>query len=69
MSDIHVIKRNAETEVLNYEKINRVLKWATENISSVSASDVAMNAQLQFYDGITTTEIHKVLIQSASDMI
>ena len=69
MSNVKVIKRNSETEVLNYEKINKVLKWATENISSVSASDVAMNAQLQFYDGITTTEIHKVLIQSASDMI
>lgn len=66
---IQVIKRNKQKEKLNYDKINRVLEWATENISSVSASDVAMNAQLQFYDGITTTDIHKVLIQSATDMI
>jgi ribonucleoside-diphosphate reductase alpha chain len=28
-----------------------------------------MNAHLQLFDGITTTQIHKVLIQSAADMI
>jgi ribonucleoside-diphosphate reductase alpha chain len=43
--------------------------WATENISGVSASDVAMNAHIQFYQGIKTTEIHNVLVQSAVDLI
>lgn len=66
---INVVKRNGDKESLDFEKINLVLLWATENINNVSASDIAMNAQLQFFDGITTTEIHKVLIRAASDMI
>lgn len=66
---IYVVKRNGTKEELNYEKINQILLWATEDIAGVSASDVAMNAKLQFYDGITTEEIHKVLIQSAANLI
>lgn len=67
--DIYVLKRDGRKELLNYEKVNKVLEWATEGISSVSASDVAMNAKLQIYSGINTSDIHRVLIQSASDMI
>jgi ribonucleoside-diphosphate reductase alpha chain len=69
MSGIKVLKRNGEKEDLNYEKINKVLLWAVEGINGVSASDVAMNAHLQLFDGITSTQIHKVLISSAADMI
>ena len=67
--DIYVLKRDGREELLNYEKINKVLVWATDGISGVSASDVAMNAKLQIYNGINTYDIHRVLIQSASDMI
>jgi ribonucleoside-diphosphate reductase alpha chain len=66
---MEVIKRNGEKSKLDAEKINRVLMWATEDISGVSASDVAMNAHIQFYQGIKTTEIHNVLVQSAVDLI
>lgn len=68
-NEINVIKRNGESEPLNYEKINKVLIWATNDINGVSASDVAMNAQMQLYDKISTNEIHQILIQSASNMI
>ncbi len=68
-SDLIVTKRNGSREVFEAEKINKVLIWATSGISGVSASDVAMNARLQFYPGIKTSEIHKVLVQSAVDMI
>lgn len=66
---IIVKKRNGVSESFNAEKINKVLLWATNGLSSVSASDVAMNAHIQFYPGIKTSEIHKVLIQSAVDLI
>ena len=69
MGRINVIKRSGDRELLDYEKINTVLLWACEGINNVNASDVAMNARLQIYDGISTDEIHQVLIQSASDMI
>lgn len=65
----NVTKRSGKTEHFDAEKINKVLLWATEGLSGVSASDVAMNAHLQFYSGITTTDIHKVLIQSAVNLI
>lgn len=68
-NDIYVLKRDNRREPLNYEKINKVLVWATDGISNVSASDVAMNAKLQIYDNITTYDIHRVLIQSAANMI
>jgi ribonucleoside-diphosphate reductase alpha chain len=68
-NELNVTKRNSKTEVFEAEKINKILIWATSGISGVSASDVAMNAHLQFYPGIKTSEIHKVLIQSAVDLI
>lgn len=66
---VNVSKRNGQKEQFDAEKINRVLLWATEGFNGVSASDVAMNAQLQFYPGIKTSDIHQVLIQSAVDLI
>lgn len=68
-NETSVKKRNGQTELFEAEKINKVLLWATSGLSGVSASDVAMNAHLQFYPGIKTSEIHKVLIQSAVDLI
>lgn len=68
-NELSVTKRNGITENFEAEKINKVLIWATSGLSGVSASDVAMNAQLQFYPGIKTSEIHKVLISSAVDLI
>jgi len=64
-----VTKRNGQQEELNEEKINKVLEWAVDGITGVSASDIAMNAQIQFFPGIKTEQIHTVLIQSAVDMI
>lgn len=68
-NEIYVLKRDNRSESLNYEKINKVLEWSTEGINGVNASDVAMNAKLQIYNGINTFDIHRVLIQSAADMI
>jgi len=67
--EMNVVKRNGDKEPLNYEKINKVLLWATENIENVSASDIAMNAQLHLYNKITTKEIHSVMIESCVNMI
>lgn len=67
--NMKVIKRNGEKEELDYEKINKVLLWAVKDLTGVSASQVAMNAKIQFYDGIKTNDIHNVLIQSAVELI
>ncbi|MGL1935305.1 MAG: ribonucleoside-diphosphate reductase subunit alpha [Fibrobacterales bacterium] len=67
--EIYITKRNGEKEKLNFEKIHKVLFWATGGLKNVSVSDIEMNAHLHLYDGITTSEIHMVLVKSASEMI
>jgi ribonucleoside-diphosphate reductase alpha chain len=64
-----VLKRDGNYEEFKVEKINKVLEWATDGISGVSFSDVAMNAHLSISDGIKTEDIHRVLIKSANDLI
>ena len=67
---IYVKKRNGRgNEALNIDKIHEMVEYACEDISQVSSSQVEMNSGLQFYDGITTDEIQKILIKSASDLI
>ena len=69
MDNIMIIKRDGSKEPLNIEKINKVLLWATADISDVSASEIGMNANIQFYDGITSSDIQQVLISSCVDLI
>ena len=68
--DIFVKKRNGRgTEPLDLNKIHVMVEEACRGLSGVSASQVEMNAQLSFYDGITTADIQETLIRSASDLI
>ncbi len=67
--NIQVKKRNDEFESIDLEKMHKVVFWATEGIENVSASEVEMRSQLQFYEGITTADIQETLIKSAADLI
>lgn len=67
--DILVSKRNGKKEQYDCEKIHKVLFWATQGLKNVSVSDIEVNAHLQITDEISTSSIHKVLIQSAVDLI
>jgi ribonucleoside-diphosphate reductase alpha chain len=69
MSNIQVTKRNGEKETLNLEKLHRVVFWATEGITGVSASEVEIKSHIQFYHGIRTADIQETLIKSAADLI
>jgi ribonucleoside-diphosphate reductase alpha chain len=64
-----VKKRSGETEEYNVEKIHKVVEWATKDIANVSLSEIEMNANLSLHDGISTKEIHQILIKSANDLI
>jgi len=68
-SDIMVIKREGRKETLDVEKLHKVVFWATEGISGVSASEVEIRSQIQFYPGITTTDIQETLIKAAAELI
>tara|TARA_A100001515_G_scaffold98096_1_gene78970 strand:+ start:10551 stop:12779 length:2229 start_codon:yes stop_codon:yes gene_type:complete len=66
---MQVTKRDGSKEDFSVEKIHKVVSWAVKGINGVSLSDVEMNANLSLYDGITSSEIHQILIKSANDLI
>ena len=69
MTQIQVIKRNGIKEELDIEKMHKVVMWATEGITGVSASEVELKSHIQFYTGIKTVDIQETLIKSAADLI
>ena len=69
MTSIKVTKREGHTEVLDLEKLHKVVFWATEGITGVSASEVEIKSHIQFYNGIKTADIQETLIKSAADLI
>jgi ribonucleoside-diphosphate reductase alpha chain len=70
MTEIYVVKRNNRgKEPLDLNKIHIMVEEACEGLSGVSASQVEIQSELSFYDGITTADIQETLIRSASDLI
>jgi ribonucleoside-diphosphate reductase alpha chain len=65
---MQVQKRNGKFEAYNVEKIHKVLEWAIKDINNVSWSDIEMNAKLSLNDGISTKDIHQILIKSSNDL-
>ncbi len=68
-NNLYVTKRNGEREVIDLDKIHKVIEWAAKGLNNVSVSQVEIKAQIQFYDGIKTEDIHETLIRSAADLI
>jgi len=69
MKEVHVVKRDGQSEVLNLDKIHVMVEHACKGLAGVSESQVEMNAELQFFDGIKTADIQEILIRSANDLI
>jgi len=66
---LQVLKSDGTKVDINLDKIHRMVEKACKDIAGVSESLVEMNSGLQFYDGITTSDIQKILVKSASDLI
>ncbi|SHH62580.1 class 1a ribonucleoside-diphosphate reductase subunit alpha [Ferrimonas marina] len=69
MTQIRTKKRDGRLEPIAIEKIHRVVQWAAEGLDDVSASQVELSAKIQFYDGIPTEDIHRILTKAAADLI
>ena len=67
--EILVTKRDGSKESIDFEKIHRVVHWASQDLENISVSQVEINAQLAFFDGIKTEDIHETIIKSAADLI
>ena len=66
---IKVTKRSGKIEPLDIDKIHFVVEQACEGLSGVSSSQIEMNSNLQFADGMSTRDIQEILIRSANDLI
>ena len=65
---MEVIKRDGSKESLSVKKIHKVCSWACDNLD-VSQSELETEANLLFFDGIKTADIHEALIKSAATLI
>jgi len=68
-SQLMIKKRSGELEKFNIDKIHKVINWAINDIPGVSLSEIEINAKLNIIEGITSQEIHQVLIESAANLI
>ena len=67
--NIQVTKRDGRREILDLEKLHKVVFYACDGITGVSASEVEIRSNVQFYPGITSDEIQETLIKAAADLI
>ena len=58
---ITIIKRNGRTEPLDITKIQKYTSAAVKDLSNVSQSELEVDAQIHFRDGITSQEIQQTL--------
>ena len=65
---MQVQKRDGRLEDLNIDKLHKVVMYAVEGITGVSASEVEINS-IQFFEKIKTEDIQETLIKSAADPI
>lgn len=74
---MYITKRDGTKQELDLNKIHGVLTWACEGqnddaltpIKGVSVSEIEMRAQLHFYEGMPTKQIHETLIKAAAELI
>lgn len=67
--DIKIKKRNGRLEDFRVDKINASAQRACSGIKDVSPSEIVLDAQLQLFDKITSSEIDQALILSAREKI
>ncbi len=68
-SEILVTKRNGQKEPIDLNKIHKVVGFACEGVTGVSASQLEINSRIKFYNGIATADIQETLIKAAAELI
>jgi len=66
---ITVTKRSGERVPLDISKIQRQVANACRDIDAVSPSMIEIKAQIEFYDGMTTTAIDELLLKAMVNLI
>jgi len=63
-----VLKKNGTYEPLDISKISKSIEWACSGLDKVSTIDIEANIQIHFYDGIKTSAIDKIVMDTIKDM-
>jgi len=66
---IMIKKRNGRKEVLDITKIQKMTTEATEGLVGVSQSELELDAQIKFIDGMSSSDIQDALIKTAVEKI
>ncbi len=66
---IMITKRNGRQEVLDITKIQKYTLAATEGLEGVSQSELEIDAQIKFIDGMSSSDIQDALIKTAVEKI
>ncbi len=69
VSEMLVKKRNGRLEPLNLDKINKCADRACKGLDFVSASEIVLDAHVQLFNKVSTSDIDKALIMSAKSKI
>ena len=69
MDNIFIKKRDGREELLDIEKMRKVIRWAIDGVDNVSLSQIEMKSRIQFADKMKSEDIQKILIKTAADLI
>ena len=64
-----VIKRDGSKQDLDITKIQDMTKEAVANLEGVSQSELEVDAQIKFIDGMNSSDIQEALIKTAVDKV
>ncbi len=65
----YVIKKNGIKQLIDLNKINKILVYASYGLKNISISKIKKESYIQFYNRIKTSDIHKILIKVSADLI
>jgi len=66
---INVVKRDGSKQPLDLDKFHQVVAYAVDGINGVSASEVELKSQIQFYNNIKSDDVQETLIKAAANLI
>ena len=69
MSLIRVKKRSGVLELLDITKIQKMTIPATKDLDGVSQSELELDSQIKFIDGMSSSDIQDALIKTAVEKI
>lgn len=69
MFDLHVTKRDGTRRPFLMDTIHNHTEYACQGLENVCQSELETDAHIQFYDGIPTAHIHRLLTITAAEKI